>query len=60
MKRLNTCEKCGHYDWVHERGECTLNYCRCGKPPIVADNQIEDERKKPDSNYKEETLPEEA
>lgn len=29
--RLNTCENCGHYSWVHKNGKCGLEYCNCGK-----------------------------
>jgi len=31
MAKLNTCEKCGHYSWVHKDGQCGLHYCPCGK-----------------------------
>ncbi|PYS47966.1 MAG: hypothetical protein DMF68_14570 [Acidobacteria bacterium] len=60
MKKLNTCEECGHYDWVHESSKCTLDYCGCGKPQSAIDPTIEDDQKKPDSKCKEEMLPQEA
>ena len=31
MAKLNTCERCGHYSWVHGDGKCELEYCDCGK-----------------------------
>jgi DNA-binding transcriptional regulator YiaG len=36
MGRLNECEMCGHYDWVHSGGICSLNYCQCGKKSATA------------------------
>ena len=34
MARLNTCEQCGHYSWVHKGGKCGLDYCSCGKEQV--------------------------
>jgi len=32
MTQMNTCDKCGHYSWVHDKhGVCGLDYCNCGK-----------------------------
>jgi len=33
MPRLNECDKCGHYSWVHLKGICSLPGCNCGKEP---------------------------
>lgn len=40
MKKLNTCEKCGHYDWVHKDGQCKLDYCNCGKESLQNANPV--------------------
>jgi hypothetical protein len=35
VTKLNTCDQCGHYTWVHEGGKCELHYCVCGKQATV-------------------------
>jgi len=41
MRKLNTCEKCGHYDWVHKEAKCGLDYCNCGKEVLQSADPAE-------------------